>query len=139
MLPLETALHACCSDRDRRRNHDVDPVVVHPMLDVVPVEADEVADLDNRNAPFGHKTTHVAEARPQSERNLVHSQQRRRRPQLAALCTAEGTLGRTRRSAGEGSAFGPALAVGRPSAPSLPFDAGGGVVTFGAHRNPLSA
>ena len=103
------------------------------------IEADEVTDLDDGDAPLGHQPTHVAQARPQSERNLVHGEERRGRTPLATFGAAQGTLGGPRGTAGEGTAFGPALAVGRLSAPSLPLGAGAVVVTIGAHRNPLSA
>src|SRR5271168_133508 len=103
------------------------------------IEADEATDLDDGDPPLGHQPTDVTQARPQSTRNLVHGEERRRRTLLAAFGTAQGTGGRPRGTAGEGTASGPALAVGRLSAPSLPLGTGGAVVTLAAHRKPLSA
>ena len=46
------------------------------MLDLVTIEADEAADLDDRDAPFGHQTAHVAQTGPKSHRNLFHGEKR---------------------------------------------------------------
>src|SRR5271165_3092764 len=63
------------------------------------IEADEATDLDDGDPPLGHQATYVTQARPQSARNLVHGEERRRRTLLAAFGTAQGTGGRPRGTA----------------------------------------
>jgi hypothetical protein len=51
--------------------HNTDAVVVDPVFELVGVEADEAADLDDGDAPLVGQPARVAKARAQSARHIL--------------------------------------------------------------------
>ena len=78
-----------CAPHDGDCVHDIDAVVVDPVLEFVGVKADEAADLHDRDAPFVGQAPHVALARAEPLGDVVEREERGGGTHLAAIGAAE--------------------------------------------------
>jgi hypothetical protein len=98
---MQSRPSATSGSRQSGRVHRADPVVVDPVLELVTVEADVAAHLDDRDAPLVGQSAHVALARAQTDRNFFESEEGGRRAMLSASGTPQrGPGGRTSAAAG---------------------------------------
>ena len=96
---------ATCGSRQSGRVHDADAVIVDPVFELVAVEADVAADLDDGDAALVGQSAHVALARAQAERNLLKGKESSRWAMLPASGTPQRGAGRRTSAGGAGLAF----------------------------------
>jgi hypothetical protein len=75
------------------RLYGVDAAVVYPVIELVDVEADVAAHLDDGDAPLVGQPTHVAFTRAQPKRNILEGEESNRRAILPAHRTPQGAAG----------------------------------------------